>query len=297
MPVPPQTVPATWARLVDDAAMFPPGNAELDTAVAAHLRRRAQPHADVVGPLVARDTDLPRLEGADVELAVVVTGGAGQVGAAPALCQRRGMRLAALEVALRDPDELAGNARRLVAAVDAVRSDGALHPDAPVYVELPNQPVSASWLAAADEVAAAGLRLKFRTGGLEPEAFPSAADLATRIQAALDRETPFKCTAGLRHAVRHTVAAGSEGFGEPVDQHGFLNVLLATRAALDGAGPAEVEAVLERREAEALADEARRSDLAGARRWFTSFGSCSVDEPVSDLLALGLLPAPEREPA
>ena len=27
-------------------------------------------------------------------------------------------------------------------------------------------------------------------------------------------------------------------------------------------------------------------DLAGARRWFTSFGSCSVDEPMADLREL-----------
>jgi hypothetical protein len=30
--------------------------------------------------------------------------------------------------------------------------------------------------------------------------------------------------------------------------------------------------------------------VAAARRWFTSFGSCSVLEPRDDLIALGLLP-------
>jgi hypothetical protein len=30
-------------------------------------------------------------------------------------------------------------------------------------------------------------------------------------------------------------------------------------------------------------------DLGGARRWFTSFGSCSVDEPLADLQSLGLI--------
>ena len=48
--------------------------------------------------------------------------------------------------------------------------------------------------------------------------------------AALDRETPFKCTAGLHNAVRHRAA--DTGF----EHHGFLNVLLATRQAFDGAG-------------------------------------------------------------
>ena len=30
-------------------------------------------------------------------------------------------------------------------------------------------------------------------------------------------------------------------------------------------------------------------DLAGARRWFTSFGSCSIDEPLADPRELGSL--------
>jgi len=110
--------------------------------------------------------------------------------------------------------------------------------------------------------------------------------VAAWIDAALDRETAFKCTAGLHHAVRHRDR--ETGF----EHHGFLNVLLATRAALDGASVGEVEAVLEDRYANDLVALARTSDLPGARRWFTSFGSCSVTEPLDDLLALGLLEEP-----
>ena len=46
--------------------------------------------------------------------------------------------------------------------------------------------------------------------------------------------------------------------------------------------------MLEERDGAALAG----TDVAGARRWFTSFGSCSVTEPLDDLLALGLLEKP-----
>jgi hypothetical protein len=35
-------------------------------------------------------------------------------------------------------------------------------------------------------------------------------------------------------------------------------------------------------------------DLAGARRWFTSYGSCSVTEPLDELVGLGLLEAPHE---
>jgi hypothetical protein len=33
--------------------------------------------------------------------------------------------------------------------------------------------------------------------------------------------------------------------------------------------------------------------MARTRRWFTSFGSCSVSEPLGDLISLGLVEAPE----
>ena len=136
--------------------------------------------------------------------------------------------MAGVEIALRDLDDLAGNARRVVAAVDAARAEGVLDDDVPVHVELPATEPSAAWLAAADEVAGAELRLKFRTGGTDADAFPTAATLAAWIDAALDRETPFKCTAGLHHAVRHRDR--ETGF----EHHGFLNVLLATRQRFDG---------------------------------------------------------------
>ena len=38
-------------RLVDDAAVFPPGLAPLDVAVREHLDRRTGPYAAHIGPL------------------------------------------------------------------------------------------------------------------------------------------------------------------------------------------------------------------------------------------------------
>ena len=271
-----------WVAIVDDAAIFPPGNAPLDQAVSSYAARSADEGAALVGSLVVRDTDLAQLKDFGGPLSIVVTGGAGQVAGPLELARKLGLRVAGLEIALRDLDDLPGNASRIVAAVDAGRADGVLGEDVPVYVELPHVGSTRNWLAAADEVAAAELRLKFRTGGLEAEAFPAAHALASWIDAALDRETPFKCTAGLHNAVRHT---GADGF----EHHGFLNVLVATRLAFDGAGVHDVAEVLERRDGPALAEEARALDLAGARRWFTSFGSCSVEEPLADLRSLGLV--------
>jgi hypothetical protein len=199
------------------------------------------------------------------------------------LARRLGLCVAGVEIALRDLDDLAGNARRVVAAVDAARSEGVLDEETPVHVELPRTDVSASWLAAADEVAGAELRLKFRTGGIEASAFPSAAEVVTWVDAALDREVPFKCTAGLHRAIRHRDP--ETGF----EHHGFLNLLVATQHLFDGASPGDVTAIVDETEVSTLVTTAFNTHLASARRWFTSFGSCSVTEPLESLIATGLL--------
>jgi len=234
-----QQLPEVFRGLVDDAAIFPPGDAALPDAVAAYTSRRDEWYAGLVGSFVVTDEKVPKVD-APLPLSIVVTGGAGAIGPALHLAGRAGADVAGVEVALRDLDDLAGNARRVVAAVDAARAERTLEEETPVYVELPQQEPSPAWLGAADEVAAAELRLKFRTGGLESHLFPTAPTLAGWIDAALDRETPFKCTAGLHNALRHT---GAEGF----EHHGFLNVLLATRASLDGASHDELVQVLELR--------------------------------------------------
>ena len=278
------TLPEAWAGLVDDAAVFPPGDADLPDAVAAYDGRRGEWYADLVGPLVVKDTQLPDVP-TEVPVSVVLTGGAGAVAGVAALAVKRGHRLVALEAAVRDLDDLAGNVRRITTAVDAARAEGGLV-DTQIYVELPQTPPGPDWLSAADAVAEAESHLKFRTGGPEAHLFPEASTVAAWIDAALDRETSYKCTAGLHHALRHR--DHETGF----EHHGFLNVLLATRRAFDGGSVTEVAEVLDDHYANDLVALARTSDLAGARRWFTSYGSCSVTEPLDDLVGLGLLEAP-----
>jgi hypothetical protein len=273
------TLPAAWSGLVDDAAIFPPGDVPLPDAVDSFVTRRDEWYADLVGSFVVTDRQVPDVA-APLPLAIVVTGGAGAIEGPLRLASRGGHDVAGVEIALRDLDDLAGNAQRVATATEACGL-----PPEQGYVELPHVPDSGSWLRAADAVAEAGLRLKFRTGGLEEHLFPATHALARWIDAALDRETPFKCTAGLHNAVRHT---GDDGF----EHHGFLNVLVATVRAFDGAPTDEVVALLDDRDPDSVSAAARDEDLGRARRWFTSFGSCSVTEPLDDLLALGLLETP-----
>jgi hypothetical protein len=296
--MPASTVPEFLTALVDDAAVFPPGNAPLDQAVRDHEAHRAAPYGDLVGPLVVADSHLPQLlelldataQPRPLPVAVVISGGAGAVEPAVRWATGDGaVDLRAVEIAMRESDagDLAPNADRIVAAFDSLVAAGLLDDEVEVYVEPPRwsgpQP-SASWLRALDSLAAVDHRLKLRTGGPSPDSVPPSPELAGSISAALDRELRFKCTAGLHHAVRHHDA----GTGQ--DRHGFLNVLLATRTALDGGTPQDVAAVLERADESGLAASADPVAMASARRWFTSFGSCSVEEPVEDLTRLGLLP-------
>lgn len=279
-------LPDSFRDLVDDAAVFPPGDLPLDEALRTYAERRNAWYADLVASFVVTDTALPEVP-ADIPLSVVVTGGAGAIGGALRYAAKQQLDVAGLEIALRDLDDLPGNARRVVAALDAARDDGTWSDEAQAFIELPQSDTTSSWLAAADVVAEAGHRLKFRTGGLEADRFPTPHQLAAWIDAALDRETAFKCTAGLHHAIAHH--DHRTGFAH----HGFLNVLLATRQAFDGASVPEVATLLGDHypnDLVALARQATASgDLVAARRWFLSFGSCSVQEPLEDLVGLGLV--------
>jgi hypothetical protein len=280
-----EAVPTLFRTLVDDAAMFPPGELPPAEAVLAHRKHRQAAYADLVGPFVCTDDNLmavakeaARTGATPLEISVVVTGGAG--GIEPVV--RYGDRsddilVVAVEVRLRAEEDLSRNALRVVRACDDCMDEET------AFVEVG---LEGSWERALDVVADAGYSAKLRTGGIERDLFPDAGQVAAFVTACLDRELPFKCTAGLHNAVRHTAA--DTGF----EHHGFLNVLLATRASLDGASHDDLVAVLENRDGPSLGASAAAlspDQAAGTRRWFTSFGSCSIDEPRRDLIDLGLL--------
>jgi hypothetical protein len=129
---------------------------------------------------------------------------------------------------------------------------------------------------AAEQLAREGARLKVRCG----PAVPSVESLAAAIRACKVHSLPFKATAGLHHAVRR------EG------QHGFVNLLAAAIFGDEEGALAE-----EDEGAFAIDDGAFRwrdrtasvAEVERARGLFVAFGSCSFDEPVGELDALGLL--------
>jgi hypothetical protein len=271
-------LPAQFVHLVDDAAIFPPGNLPLEQAVEEHEDHLRSDYADLLGGFVVSDVKLPDLvellpPGAGLGINLVVTGGAGAIeGAVRWAARADQVDLRALEFALRDEADLAHNAARAMAMLDTLDDELA---DVEVYVEPPrvHDEPTAGWLGALDVIAERDMPLKFRTGGVHDDDFPTAAELAACLDAALDRELPFKCTAGLHNAVRTG------------HRHGFLNVLVATRATLSGN---DAVAALEETDPAPLL-ELVRAEGEAARRWFRSFGSCRVLEPHDELVELGLL--------
>jgi hypothetical protein len=274
-------VPPLLTTLVDDAAVFPPGSLPLPDAVPAHLGHRAGPWAAMIGPLLVPADDLAEI-GAAVDVGIVGPPGAVER-ALETVPGHLAVRQVESPVAKRgeDPapgiDQLAGLLRK--------KSDEQWS----WYFEVP---LAWGLMRALDQLAqlrAEGLpaAAKFRTGGLAAELFPTPVELATVICACRDRELPFKLTAGLHHAVRHTDPDTG------LVHHGFLTVLAATLAAAGGGGPADLAGILAGTDGHPLATTIRAA-LDEPRPLWVGFGSCSVDEPVTDLTNLGLLPREVR---
>jgi hypothetical protein len=277
-------LPDLFAGLVDDAAVYPPGSVPLDEAVKQHRRHRAAPYASFVGPLLVPASAVTRVAelaapGEGLAVGVIADAGLASLRAAltaPLPAGRLSIAQVELAVAKRGEDPQPG----LTALLDLLREQ----PEPMGYAEIP---LTWGLLGALDTIAAAragGVRVapKFRTGGLAAELFPTPIELAAVICACRDRSVPFKLTAGLHHAIRHTDP--ETGFVH----HGFLNILMATAHAAADAEVAEVAAVLAGTDPVPLIEAARRM-LHQDRPLWIGFGSCSVTEPLEDLSRLGLL--------
>ena len=102
--------------------MFPPGDAPAAEAVRLHHDYRISWFADLIGPLVVADqrlAEVGRMHAGDeaLDVSVVNTTGAGGL---VSLAERdiAGLRVVAAESALRDLDDLSGNAARVVSAAE-----------------------------------------------------------------------------------------------------------------------------------------------------------------------------------
>lgn len=169
------------------------------------------------------------------------------------------------------------------------------------YFEVGVGPASPDPRSLITAMAGTGARAKIRTGGITPDAFPAAADIAGFIFACNAADVAFKATAGLHHPVRAAYPLTYEPGCPTGVMYGFMNVFLAAafvRAARFN--ERDMIAVLEETNPKAFAFEDggaswrdKRIDaarLARVRETFAvSFGSCSFEEPLADLKAMGLM--------
>lgn len=290
---------ALLTHLLDDAAVFPPGNAPLPRAVADHRARARHPWADLVGPLLvpaAASADLLALLAREPEPGG--EGGGGPAAALPVvLVARPGTPVTDLAEAV---ERLRTVPTVRLSGVELGHQAGwqqALGWGLPVVVEVDRSreargPVLAAAAAAASSEGHPPLRIKLRTQSSAAGPVPTGEQVASFLTDAYAAGLPAKLTGGLHHAVLTTVPAD----GATEDQHGLLNVLLAAERVTAGAAAEEVLAVLAERHGETLSGQA--AGLTGdraraARGLLTAVGCCGVLDPLTEMADLGLLPAEE----
>ncbi len=318
-----ESVRALLSGIIDYAGLFPPARLSLDEAIRNFARHRRAPEAWMLARFVLPTTRLADLaphaslfaDAPPFRFAVLGTGGSdapsfldaldADLDALAAFHARHEGRAVADVMEVRLPAALPGSDAR--AFLDAVAARIEAHsPRGPaLFLETPlgearrTLPPLLEALAAHNDARppANEAALKFRTGGLEPAAFPSPESLAFAVTACRDAGVRFKATAGLHHPLRqYRDEVGAK-------MHGFLNLFgaaaLAHAHALDETAvlailrdedPAHFRFTDEAfawRELAASPEAVRRARAALA----VSFGSCSFDEPRDDLRTLGLLPA------
>lgn len=156
-------------------------------------------------------------------------------------------------------------------------------------------------------------RFKFRSGGTEASAFPSVERTAEVLATCCTISAPLKFTAGLHHPVRRLDP------GLNVKMHGFINVFVAgVLAQVRNLNEEQIRRILEEEDPATFRFDSERlrwkdpsasmilfrfwdqrltgkdlsatvDEITAARRYVTSFGSCSFDEPRDDLRQLGWL--------
>jgi len=276
-----------FTALFDDAAMFPPADLPLVKAIRGHARHRLSWYAETVGPFVCNARRLPELAaavdelrlspGTPVGVAAVVPEGVEQAaGLVRAAAEHPRLTVDAIEAPLRNT-----SLPEAIRLLEPARDGGIA-----CYLELPVTAVDDRQVHLLGD---AGMRVKLRTGGTNIDAFHTEEQLAAALVMCAAERLPFKCTAGLHNAVRHRDPQTR------FEHHGFLNVVLAARVAAATGSAAATAVTLAERDSNEVAAQVRTlsdRDVAAARAMFCSFGTCSIAEPVADLVAMGLAAAP-----
>jgi hypothetical protein len=303
--------------LIDYAGLFPPTSLDVEEAVAEYSAARTGGHAWILGRFLCPDSRLEELAGVltrtmrpnDPSWAVgVVLGGRIAEAATAASAFDREMSPAAAvdAVEVRLPTEVSDGRPPAAASVElrhTVRAALSVGPAVRPYLEVAVGPgwemgieSAVAAIAVARDSELRSLGAKIRCGGLTADAFPSASQVASFMVACSRHDVPFKATAGLHHPIRHV----DDDLG--VMRHGFLNLLFAAGLAAEGEDEVAVAAILSETDRSAFSLLASRFAWRGRglllpalKRLRTgglvSYGSCSFEEPIDDLVDMRLIEA------
>jgi hypothetical protein len=275
-------------RIVDYAGLFPPSSLPMGNAVENYARYRHSQDAWMLGKFVAPVARLDEFEAnlpaSESNWEVTALVGSNLDADLQRITRFQAAAIDGVEVKAANNGEIESIARRLPA-------------NFATYFEIPSSEDPRPLLAAIRRV---GARAKIRTGGIAPDLFPSPAHLARFIVACAETGVAFKATAGLHHPFRCRAALTYSSDGPSGWMFGFLNVFVAAVFARQGLGEMQIAELLVKKSLDSLRFEddaihygtssASIKDIFHTRRDFAiSFGSCSFEEPVEDLRAIGLL--------
>ena len=259
---------------------------ELSADPVGYADQRQAWYGAAVGPLVVRDDDLaelgrrwlsrsvrpgsePGIDPGDLPVSVVNSSGAGGL---VALARRSvpGVEVVAAETALRDLDDLAQNAARVVAAAAEL-------PGLTVFVEVP---FAHGWQAAVEEVEAGDLRAKVTVQVTDQDTVQVTDQdtvqvrLAERLSGLVEADLGFKLSL-------------PTGGGELR----FRTLLTMIEALIEGAEPPGAVELLRSGQDELRGwDRARQQRV---RRRLLGYDSPSAIGPVGELVESGLLVPPQ----
>ncbi|MDJ0791228.1 MAG: hypothetical protein QNJ71_04975 [Acidimicrobiia bacterium] len=293
---------AAFAGLVDYGGVFPPASLTMSEALEEYLTVRRSDVKWIVGRFLTRASQLEELAAAATSLLgtreeVVGVGVVFDMspGAAAALCgdfaneMDPAMTIVSVEAKTprSDPEAIA----------QVVEAAGSLDSDVAMFIEVvPGEPSAGQVDAIGANLRARGRSggAKLRCGGLRADDFPTVDEVTDFIWEATNEQVPFKAAACLHEPIRHR--------DDRLDvwQHGFLNLLLASVAANEGAPKDTVRSIVAEADAEAFsvtATEARWRDFTATgtairrsrRDGFIALGSCDIAEPIEALRHRDLL--------
>ncbi|MCZ7532012.1 MAG: hypothetical protein M5U23_01135 [Acidimicrobiia bacterium] len=293
---------SAFAALVDYGGVFPPASLSVGDAVAGYREARASEASWVVGRFLIRASQLEEL--AAVAQATMVAGEVPwEVSATFDLDAPQSADLAAAFHAEMEPAMTvsAAEARIIDPTIDGIErlftTVGSISPDVVAFLEVtPSANIEGQVRSIADVIKRAGRvgGAKLRCGGATSDLFPTAEELAVFIKSCVDAGLPYKATAGLHQPVRHFDEALS------IYRHGFLNMLMATAAAADGAGLGTIIEIVSETDRTAFAISPafatwRDITMPGSalrrvrQNLFIAYDATDFDEPISALRDMNLL--------